>query len=843
MSKQNEQTDEIKLKVSDQVEDAGTTAASPHTVASAPVPATPSTSINELQTYVRRRLQAQHERAVPLVNMNETTLRVAADLIEASELSSLTIAVSVGYLVAFAVGCSALTTLVWMAQQRAFTDGDERRLRDLLLVLVPFAAMLFPLLGLVGHSLAQRNTTIGRLLLGIAFAPAWLFNSPMLGAPLAGRCLTNLQIQTGNFKAARKVLRKLESIRSSPESILVRTAAEAHVASALAEMPTAEQKRAEARKLWDELSCDIIFRSQIGRAVFNNIGASYEAAGLYEDAYKSYLQALEIQMGDANSSGDTTQLATSVLGIAAAAARMGRTGESNDWLATFGDYQKHAPPWMVPHFARVRIFAAIASGDLKQAYTVAHAALDAGVDNIVGEIHLLGGELALELCEKERARIWLREAFARQSKTLPMGHPVFARTAAATKTAFADSPRESDVVRLLLRLQTACSTASGGVTPEQPQVSVDDKQSRRGQKIVAIFGFFIAGSFARIVLEGFRAADITTWAALISLIGLLIGTQVYLRKLRLTAASLRQRYERHQRTEAEVGIAEGIRIGEGSLTAQIGPPFNTKLVIANAAVAELPLGRKLACEVIADENGQPVAFEYAGKLVALCQIQSSSKAMNRLIGGIAGGAIVVMSALFALISYSSEAHEHVPNGLTAYEYYRWGADRMDAHWKYTPSFYNLSLVRDAWTRAAKEDPTGVWGKLASQALQAELPKDPALSDEQVNEFGTAVTDNQTHEQSAILLQQCIKKTPNFEWPYAALAELRVKQGRLDDADKLLHSAGTINPKSMQYLLARAHYQSARGDRKASIATLNEARELDPFLRKPYEELLSTLIHP
>lgn len=182
-----------------------------------------------------------------------------------------------------------------------------------------------------------------------------------------------------------------------------------------------------------------------------------------------------------------------------------------------------------------------------------------------------------------------------------------------------------------------------------------------------------------------------------------------------------------------------------------------------------------------------------------------------------------------------------PPGLTAYEYYRYGACNLASDWRYH-SFYDLDEVKQAFEKATQLDPAGYIGQLAHRCEISELPHmipNQAVLDRYKEVVAGRCTDH-TAKQN---LEYCISQCPQFDWAYSDLAELNIRQADLNGAKKLLDEAAAINSSSINYLLVRAQLQSAQGNRSAALETLHHVLNIDPFYIQVYQRLLPLLLAP
>jgi tetratricopeptide (TPR) repeat protein len=202
--------------------------------------------------------------------------------------------------------------------------------------------------------------------------------------------------------------------------------------------------------------------------------------------------------------------------------------------------------------------------------------------------------------------------------------------------------------------------------------------------------------------------------------------------------------------------------------------------------------------------------------------------------------------MFLLVSQQmilAEINAHkpvaVPSGLTAFEYYRLGA-RLSTD--STDKFHEekLQTSKKALEIAYSMDKNGYIGQLAHNHLQTQLPI-AIPNNEILGKYKDALDDLDREKPGAEqLLNQCIVEAPQFDWPYATLAEVYLDQKHFGPASALLDKEKQINANSVPYLLALGRLQESQGKKEAAIASVKKAIDEDPLNRKSYERLLHLL---
>lgn len=180
--------------------------------------------------------------------------------------------------------------------------------------------------------------------------------------------------------------------------------------------------------------------------------------------------------------------------------------------------------------------------------------------------------------------------------------------------------------------------------------------------------------------------------------------------------------------------------------------------------------------------------------------------------------VVVSSVMLAaLLVFSEPPPSVLPENLSAKEYYNLGKRYKGAGW--------IELSRQALDRAIKDGESDTKAK-AEKYKNARLPRLPISKEaEKMNILGFNSQFNK--DASEKTWRECIKKYPNFEWPYSNLGSQLTEQGRLDEAEVLLKKALELNPTYSNGLRNMAALKRKQGDTKAAEEYDERFRKSDP----------------
>jgi tetratricopeptide (TPR) repeat protein len=162
----------------------------------------------------------------------------------------------------------------------------------------------------------------------------------------------------------------------------------------------------------------------------------------------------------------------------------------------------------------------------------------------------------------------------------------------------------------------------------------------------------------------------------------------------------------------------------------------------------------------------------------------------------------------------------VPAGLTADRYYELGVEYKTVGW--------TEQARESLQKAINLGAGKQIAATAQRYLSTKLPRYP-VADEAVsmNIQGYNLDSPVSHEAAEKVWLECIKKYPNFEWPYSNLGAAYVEQGKYQKGEVLLHKALEINPSYVNAWLHLADSKRKQRDFNEARKCINKALELDP----------------
>jgi len=161
----------------------------------------------------------------------------------------------------------------------------------------------------------------------------------------------------------------------------------------------------------------------------------------------------------------------------------------------------------------------------------------------------------------------------------------------------------------------------------------------------------------------------------------------------------------------------------------------------------------------------------------------------------------------------------LPSGRTAGEYYRLGIEYKARGW--------TEQAREALSRAITLGRGTNISIRAERFLATKIPRYPVPEEAMhMNIEGFNLDHSANQAQAEKVWLECIRKYPNFEWPYGNLGILYVNQGKYKEGEALLHKALSINP---SYLNAWLHLSESRRQQKDYVSAakyINKALDLD-----------------
>ncbi len=206
------------------------------------------------------------------------------------------------------------------------------------------------------------------------------------------------------------------------------------------------------------------------------------------------------------------------------------------------------------------------------------------------------------------------------------------------------------------------------------------------------------------------------------------------------------------------------------------------------------------------------------------------------------GTVITAALLPIIVLIGTLSHDKtLPSGLTAFEYYRFGASELARNWSGgRPYFSNLARAKESLEKAIEIDRDGYIAKLAKQCEISELPSQiPTVGQKELYE--EALSGHITDAESESLLRKCIETNPEFEWPYCSLADLLIDRKEFGEAETLLKKAAQMNSKSLKVLETEARLENAKGNIKRALELSSEAINQDPFLTSSYIDYLRNAI--
>jgi tetratricopeptide (TPR) repeat protein len=237
------------------------------------------------------------------------------------------------------------------------------------------------------------------------------------------------------------------------------------------------------------------------------------------------------------------------------------------------------------------------------------------------------------------------------------------------------------------------------------------------------------------------------------------------------------------------------------------------------AVEQIFNGDAVKTEVYTDSlNGKPLAVNTRlGLLIVNNRLTAGFTPAAQIGVALVSTIGITAGVLVMLFMFGSGLSKTVPDGLSAQRYYDLGVNYKDGGW--TEQSRSLN-------RAIKLDPNGV-GKKADLYRRTKLPHKPATEEAvQMNiaGFNAQVLDSRKAEQT---WKECIKKYPEFEWPYSNLGSLYVEQNRLKEAQPLLQKAIELNPDYVNGLIHMAELKRKQKDFREAKKYIDKILELEP----------------
>lgn len=200
-----------------------------------------------------------------------------------------------------------------------------------------------------------------------------------------------------------------------------------------------------------------------------------------------------------------------------------------------------------------------------------------------------------------------------------------------------------------------------------------------------------------------------------------------------------------------------------------------------------------------------------------------------LAGTVAGTGVLLTGLLLTQLTMHLMTHgvKTLPN-FEAERYYKAGL--------YQKQLGRTEESRKALLMAIKKD-KGEIGFKALSYLRSHLPAHP-MPQEAVEL--NIIAYNLDHSNNPVEAEQkwleCIAKYPTFEWPYSNLASLYLRQGKTEEALKLLERAVEINPFYTNALRNLSETHMILGNKAKAIEYSREAVQSDPTDQDAKNEL-------
>ncbi len=200
--------------------------------------------------------------------------------------------------------------------------------------------------------------------------------------------------------------------------------------------------------------------------------------------------------------------------------------------------------------------------------------------------------------------------------------------------------------------------------------------------------------------------------------------------------------------------------------------------------------------------------------------------INRLLLGTVGGAVTISARrdkkafVVTIASLDPLPAFDTPNDSTAEDCYKLGVKQREMGWP--------DQSRSSMLRAIILDHQGAIKIRAKRYMLTELPLYPvetaALN---LNNRAWQLDHSDRTEEAKILMEECINRYPDFEWPRVNLASIYCKSGKLAEANKLIDYCLNKHPEYVSAWVMRSYLRQTEGDIKGALLCATKAAELDP----------------
>ena len=619
----------------------------------------------------------------------------------------------------------------------------------------------------------------------------------------------------------------------------------------------------------EHLGVEPYIKARLGRELFRHVGNSYLTRGEYENAREFYLRALQATV-EADQI-EHISLISAVINLARASIATGRLEQAQSWLEIVSDDQKlsmKVPVALKGELLIARAESLFAAGEKENGESLLKLADEEFrrhkvYPDLGSTAHLLG-KYSAERGENAEAEAFLQRSLKVQMRALPEDHPSIISTrrelvdvlkklgktnAAAEMSVDAEMHADGEKHADDEKQQLATSAAIDVRERDQLAASRKIRVRARNRQTWILSGMMVYGLW-QLISSGIRAADPFGWAMCATWIALAAVLLYFRQRWLRQQASLKEASTQQKSVVSTVSFKRNTRPDNMGLAllAVLGEPFNREcivqkdfdLVATNLSYYARPHQLNV---FMAGES--PVSIEVPDGIVQLAP-DKSIKEVHDEQSAVTSRTLLIFCTIFVsffgLVIWACTAidREKLPEGLTAFEYYRFGAHEIESDWSGKPLFYHLEKAKSSLKRAIELDKNGIIGKLASSCENAELPRTIPKRDV-MSLYEDGVGGRLSDDEAIQRLRTCIRLAPDFDWAYCSLAENMIAQNKLQEAESLLTSAAKINPNSNIYLLTRAKLCRKTGNPKEAITLIKKAVENDPLLLSTHRALIEATL--
>ncbi len=580
------------------------------------------------------------------------------------------------------------------------------------------------------------------------------------------------------------------------------------------------------------------------------VGAALESCGELERSLECYRRALQARVDEGTIEKETLGLLASR--IALLTYRLGDADNAAHWielaLATTGNAARQTEIEVLTNAAYFRLYQERLDDSETIATSAQSLAATLKIDPDPGRIQHLFGLLHAKREQFQTAKEQLRVALNSRKRFLPESHPLIEETLVELETSARAAGDEITSREARIQLSSV-EISRQSETSQEPLQPLQVRKTNRKRVVYSLLILWGVWTTWSVVWSGFRLASGYDW---IYFYGFLTGAFILL-VISLRKTHRRKILEKQLSTQPSISTRVSfLQVSDPEwsvevVIARLAEPFNRDIIVEDGE--EFIQGnlvfysKEQDCQVILEDEIPSYVTLPDGILKLSRKVETAREVLTRRTGK-SQASLVVLPALMIIpiiaVCWVSDIKE-IPRGLSAFEYYRYAASELDSDWKYR-NFSDVDKIKQGFDKAYQVDPNGTIGQLAHRCAQSELPH--MVPDQDVwEQFQEAINGRLTAAKAINNMEFCISKAPQFDWAYSELADLLISDKQLDRASKVLEQAAALNPTSMNYLLALAHYQVARGDHPAAVATMKKALEIDPLNTEVYKRLILLELSP